>query len=1081
MRDPQGLGFWAAKSSSTEQRNVERAPPITPPMNQRIDDLARVATRTPLQTAELPVSKGELVANAPRPVVQSGPFKGLDAIDVEAATLNRKKWIGIDPVTKNERPPTVAGSLLRRLLTGVARGIFATRYDVSVTKDDKVSEDVALRGPIKGALVLLTPHTGLDDPAVVYARIAPFLPCRPVGTEGLFTQPGLKDIMRSISALPVPISDSPLGVKDEINLLAVQITSAMRRGENVGLHPSGRLIHGNNELIGSNSLVQRVLELMPESRLISVNTIGMGGSEFTRAFNGGKQANMGKGAKALLDAAKHNLTHPWQTGFRLFKARREVDIEVRDVTETFKAGRSTVEQNRTLEALADRPHPVFGGPNPNIHVPARGDDRSGVHVYTLEKTAGPSASNVVIDPAAIATIEDQVRAHIARLAKTDPSKLEHTHRLSDLNLDSLMLNNDVMLWVNKTFDRNFITPEGFVTVQDVIDGATGVLSPIAGIEFREVSEAFKLQAASGGLSAIPAEARSTVDAFIKQVLANPKRVIAVDEVIGEYTYEDLAVLVSLIRPDIAKIQGNRVGLLFPNSVMSTAVQLALAFEGKSCAMLNAQWNDQQGTSAMNLAGVDAILTAQGAVRALKGKKEREDAERVQKGQLTQAQVDSDPSNTPFPSIEEKFLVVDNYLRELPLLRVLADGKLRKGKMLRRLVADATKLDSAGEIAALFTSGSSGNPKGIAYRHEQVMQSAKALAKAFDLQKNDVLLHLAPSFHLVGFTAGNMATMMGVASVNVPNPQLAAIAAELGKIRQATIVVGTPSLLNALAKAAGTSGLSHLKRIVVGAEALTPEIEANLRKAAPSAQIIQGYGMTETGVTFVERFDPKNPSDRSIGEPLEGVDYKIVSSDDHTREVAQGEPGILVVRGPAVVTSERGFMGKVPSDAFATVGGVEYFVTGDIVRDKVVKDPAGVDRKVVHFMGRASRFSKINGERIGHDVVEAPIAALMPEPRDGGLRAFVVEGVENSAGQPTLVAYVVPGRDSGGKPVDAEGRSLTYERVRDTLSSTFRGDPKFNVAEVRLVNKIELLGTGKVALSLYQKAGKLAHDGEVLKL
>ena len=1050
-------------------------------MNQRIDNQAGVSTRVNLELAEPPVSQGALVTQTARPVVQSGPFKGLDALDVEAATLNRKKWIGIDPVTKNEKPATVAGGFLRRVLTGVTRGIFATRYDVAVTKDDRITTDLALRGPIKGALVMLTPHTGYDDPGVVYASIAPFIPCRPVGTEALFTQPGLKDIMRSIGGLPVPISDSPLGVKDEINLLAVQITSALRRGENVGLHPSGRLIRGNNELIGSNSLVQRVLELMPEARLISVNTVGLGGSEFTRAFNAGKQASIGKGAHALIDAVKHNLTHPWQTGFRLFKARREVDIDVRDVTDTFKAAGSTVEQNRILEEMADRPHPVFGGANPYIHVPARGDDRSGVHVYTVDATSNVTASNVVVDPAAVAKIEEQVLAQIARLAKIAPDKLEREQRLSDLNLDSLTLNNDVMVWLNKAFDRNFITPEGFVTVQDVIDGATGVLSPIAGIEFREVSEAFKLQAATAGKTAIPDGARSTVDAFIKQVLANPKRVIAVDEVIGEYTYEDLAVLVALIRPDIAKIEGNHVGLLFPNSVMSTAVQLALAFEGKSCAMLNAQWNDQQGSSAMNLAGVDAILTAQGAVRALKGKKEREDAERVQKGQLTQAQVDSDPANTPFPSLEERFLVVDNYLRQLPLMRVLADGKLRKGKMLRQLVVDASKLDSTREIAALFTSGSSGNPKGIAYRHEQVMQSANALAKAFDLQKNDVLLHLAPSFHLVGFTAGNMATMMGVASVNVPNPQLAAIAAELGKIRQATIVVGTPSLLNALAKAAGPEGLSHLKRIVVGAEALTAEIEANLRKAAPNAQIIQGYGMTETGVTFVERFDPKNPDDRSIGEPLEGVDFKIVSADDHAREVKPGEPGILVVRGPAVVTRQQGFMGKVPSDAFTNVAGAEYFVTGDIVRTKRINGPDGVDRNVVHFMGRASRFSKINGERIGHDVVEKPIGAMLPEPRDGGLRAFVVEGVNNAAGQPTLVAYVVPGRDSDGKPIDAEGKPLTYERVRDTLSSTFRGDPKFNVAEVRLVNKIELLGTGKVALSLYQKAGKLAHDGEVLKL
>lgn len=1046
-------------------------------MNLRIDNQGRVSTpeRLALTVPQLEpaASKGQLVPQGPRPVVQSGPFKGLDAMDVESAGLNTKKWIGLEPVPAVESKPTFVGGILKRALTGIARGLFSRVYDVQVEKDDRIATDIAMAGPIKGALVLLTSHTGLDDPGVVYTKIAPYLPCRPVGTEGLFTKPFLKEVFKAANAFPVPETNTPLGIKSEIDLLAVQITSALRRGENVGLHPSGRLIVGNEEIIGSNSLVQRVLELMPEARLINVNTEGMNGSHLSHA---GKHHYK----TSLVSDLVHNIKHPWQTGFKLVKQRRMVDIEIRDVTEEFKAQKGTVAQNKVLEKIANRPHKYWGVPNPAIHVPIRGDDKSKEHVYAAEAPKHAASTNVVVDPAEVAKITTSVIAHIAKLAKAEESSIKATDRLADLNIDSLALNNDVMGWVNKTFERNFLTPEGFNTVQDVIDGATGVLSPTAGIEWKDISEAYVKQLSATGLASIPAESRSIVDAFVKQLMQNPKRIVAVDEIVGEYTFEDLAVLVGLLLPEVSKIPGEHVGLLFPNSVASTAVQLALGFAGKSSSMLNAQWNDQQGSSAMNLAGVDAILTAQGAVRALKGKKEMDDAERVAKGSLTPEQVANDPTNTPFPTIEEKFIVIESFLRQVPMMRVLDRGLLRKNKLKRDLVKIPEKLEAKNETANLFTSGSTGNPKGISYRHEQVMQSCNALAKAFQLQANDVLLHLAPSFHLVGFTAGNMAQMMGVATVNVPNPRQPAIAAELCKLRSATITVGTPSLLNAVAKAAGPNGLSTLTRIVVGAEPLTPDIEANLRKAAPNAQIIQGYGMTETGVTFVERFDPKNGDDRTLGEPLEGVEYKLVDPSDLAREVARGEDGILLVRGPAVVTPELGFMGETPDDAFTKLDGKDWFVTGDIVREKVIKDAEGVDHTVIKFIDRASRFSKINGERVGHNTLEPAIAALLPEPADGGPRVFVVEGPMNEAGQPTLVAYAVPGRDKAGKPTDKNGQPLTYDVVRNALADAFNNDPKFNVAEVRLVKSIELLGTGKVALSLYKKAGKQPHDGETLK-
>jgi len=344
-----------------------------------------------------------------------------------------------------------------------------------------------------------------------------------------------------------------------------------------------------------------------------------------------------------------------------------------------------------------------------------------------------------------------------------------------------------------------------------------------------------------------------------------------------------------------------------------------------------------------------------------------------------------------------------------------------------------------------------------------------LAAALQLKQNDVVLGLAPTFHLVGYTANMMSLLMGLKTAHVLDPRVSGIAAQIAKTRGATVAVGTPTLARMLIRAGGEEGIPSLNRVILGAEQLKPDDEAVIRAGAPNAQVVQGYGATEQGVTFVEFFDPLDPKKRTLGQALPGVEYVVVDMNDRTKPVKKGEEGILLVRGPAVMTRREGYLGFVPDDLFRSVDGKEYYDTGDVVLARDIKNPSGENVEVVEFRGRLSRFSKVGGEMIPHEMIDATISDVIA-PMPSGERTVVTV---DAGGKPA--AYVVGDPETGvvmgrdGKPIDL-----------DTLNTTLRTrhDPKYQISEARVVPKIKLTSQ-KLDLKYYNDQIKKPHDGPAL--
>ncbi len=247
---------------------------------------------------------------------------------------------------------------------------------------------------------------------------------------------------------------------------------------------------------------------------------------------------------------------------------------------------------------------------------------------------------------------------------------------------------------------------------------------------------------------------------------------------------------------------------------------------------------------------------------------------------------------------------------------------------------APDLDVAGpdDTALLvFTSGTTGTPKGVPLSHGNLLATSAAIEVAWRWTPDDRLLLALPLFHVHGLGVGLHGTLLGGASaVILPrfgvDTVLDAIAAS-----GATLMFGVPTMWVRLAASPRVAELGALRLCVSGSAPLDPSTFAAL-EAGIGSPVIERYGMTETGMLVSNPYDGDRRAG-SVGLALPGVEVRL-----EEREGA-GEPaGEILVRGPNVFT---GYIGGVGADAFTADG---WFRTGDLGR----ADPDGYLR----IVGRA---------------------------------------------------------------------------------------------------------------------------------
>ncbi len=467
----------------------------------------------------------------------------------------------------------------------------------------------------------------------------------------------------------------------------------------------------------------------------------------------------------------------------------------------------------------------------------------------------------------------------------------------------------------------------------------------------------------------------------------------------------------------------RIGILFPPGLGAYIANLAVVLAGKVPVNLNFTLGPSSAATCLQKADVDCLLTSERVKHKI--------------------------PHFPWPESGIIDLVEEmKSMRKAKALALLSWIHLFPAKLLAKIL----KIPAEGgelEAGLLFTSGSSGEPKGVVLTHRNIIANCAQIDATGLLPFSEKVIANLPIFHSFGFTVTLWYPLLrGCSVITVTSPLDVKKVAEAIKTDSATILIGTPTFLKPYMKRIEPEQLASLKYVVAGAEK-TPEGFADAWEARFGSLYLEGYGLTETSpvVSVNTPLIPDGvnyPSDStggsrrgSVGRMMPGHAARILDPDT-MKDIEITKVGLLMLKGPNIF---RAYLGEPKRTAEVKQG--EWFITGDLARF----DEDGF----LFIEGRLSRFSKIAGEMVPHGTVE-----------DALIKAYNLFDAE----QPMIAMAGRPDEAKGEALVLLAAMHLELEDVREKLSSAGLSNlwiPK----EIKRVEVIPTLATGKLDLRQIQ--------------
>jgi acyl-CoA synthetase (AMP-forming)/AMP-acid ligase II len=350
---------------------------------------------------------------------------------------------------------------------------------------------------------------------------------------------------------------------------------------------------------------------------------------------------------------------------------------------------------------------------------------------------------------------------------------------------------------------------------------------------------------------------------------------------------------------------------------------------------------------------------------------------------------------------------------------------------------AAALTSSDPSDILFTSGTTGAPKGVVQTHAGTLQVATDWVAMTGLRAGDRYLMVNPYFHMFGLKAGILASLVAGATM-LPEPVfdparvLARVEAE-----RVTVLPGAPTLYQALLDHPGRDDhdLASLRVAVTGAADIPVELIRRVRAELPFSVVIAGYGLTEAGTaTGTSPDDDAETIATTVGRPRPGFEVRIV--DAHGTDVAPGSEGEIVVRSNSVM---RHYLDD-PAATAEVLSPDGWLKTADLGR----VDGAGC----LHIVGRAKDMfivggfnaypAEIENALLRHPDIQQAAVIGIPDDRLGEVgMAFVVCRPGATTTGPEVIAwcrdqmanYKVP---RAVQVVDALPVNATGKVVKDEL-------------------------------------------------
>jgi acyl-[acyl-carrier-protein]-phospholipid O-acyltransferase/long-chain-fatty-acid--[acyl-carrier-protein] ligase len=417
-----------------------------------------------------------------------------------------------------------------------------------------------------------------------------------------------------------------------------------------------------------------------------------------------------------------------------------------------------------------------------------------------------------------------------------------------------------------------------------------------------------------------------------------------------------------------------VGILLPPSVPGALVNHAALLLGKVPVNLNYTVSEETLASCIRQCDIKTVVTSKTFLEKVKL---TVPCETVMLEEVIGGASSASPHNQEKQAVAE--LRPPKFGEKLAAALIAG---LVPDRWLQRVLGAEKKTGLDDLATVIFSSGSTGDPKGVMLSHYNVGSNIEQLEQVFGLSRRDCVLGVLPFFHSFGFTGTLcLPATLGIGAVYHPNPLDARAVGPLVCDYRVTFLLATPTFLQLYLRGCAAEDFGGLRVVMTGAEKL-PDRLATAFEERFGIRPLEGYGCTECApAVAVNTLDFRSAGFRQvggkrgkIGHPLPGISVRIVDPDTQA-PLAAGQPGLLLVRGPNVM---QGYLGRPEKTAEVLRDG--WYTTGDV---------AAIDEDgFLQITDRLSRFSKIGGEMVPHIKVEEKLHELVGATE----QTFVVTGV-----------------------------------------------------------------------------------------
>jgi HIP---CoA ligase len=472
-------------------------------------------------------------------------------------------------------------------------------------------------------------------------------------------------------------------------------------------------------------------------------------------------------------------------------------------------------------------------------------------------------------------------------------------------------------------------------------------------------------------------------------------------------------------------RGDRIGIWAPNCLEWMIAALGAVGAGAVLVPLNTRFKGEEAAFVLRASGARLLFTVEGFLGTdypkmladAGGEEALPDLERV-------VVVRSEGARTPPDGGLATETWADFLEREVEVAADVAAGR-------------AASLGPEHLSDLIFTSGTTGRPKGAMTTHGQSVRTFATWSEVVGLREGDRYLIVNPFFHTFGYKAGILACLMtGAAMVPEPVFDVDLLLARIAEER-VSVLPGPPTVFQSILDhpARDAFDLSTLRLVVTGAAAVPVELVERLWSELGIETVLTAYGLTEaTGtVTMCRRGDSAEVIAMTSGRAIPDVEVRVV--DAAGGECPKGETGEIVVRGYNVV---QGYFDD-PDATHAAIDGEGWLHTGDLGTMDEAGNVAVTDRlKDMYVSG-------------GFNVYPAEVEAVLR--RHPAVGAVAVVGVADRRMGEVGLAVVVPAAPDGGSATSLEDELIAWARERLANYKVPRG--------VRTVESLPVNASGKV--------------------